>query len=141
MGPSVLSRLILKEVVVHTAIVMLGGAIGAACRYWASFFVAARTTSDFPLGTLVVNAAGSLCIGVLWYIMSQESTSTGLRLFLIVGVLGGFTTFSAFSMETLNLLRAGDLKMALINIVASNVVCLVMAAIGFYASKLMQANI
>lgn len=110
----------------------MGGAIGAGCRYWVSVWVQSRAESVFPFSTLLVNAIGSLLIGVLWQVMEHHPASGGLKLFLIVGLLGGFTTFSAFSMETFNLIRSGLLKSALLYVGASNLICIGMAVAGYY---------
>ena len=116
-------------------LVLLGGAVGAAGRYGLGTFVQYRTDSIFPWGTLSVNAIGSLLIGILWYILEQSDASTGLRVFLIVGVLGGFTTFSAFSMETFNLIRDGVIKLAILNVVVNNVCCILLAAGGYLLAR------
>jgi CrcB protein len=90
-------------------LVALGGALGSVLR-WAVAIGVARATREpqFPWGTLVVNLAGSLLIGVLLGLATDRGAlATPARLFLVTGLLGGFTTFSAFSWEALALLRAG----------------------------------
>jgi CrcB protein len=107
----------------------LGGALGALCRYtWSAAFVAGER---FPWATLTINIAGSFLIGLAWGAWSQEGWfNTWGRAFLVTGVLGGFTTFSAFSLETIALAEAGRVVTALIYVVASVVVCLVAAWVG-----------
>jgi CrcB protein len=101
-------------------LVGVGGFIGSILRYWVSGYVQQATNSvDFPYGTLVVNLAGCFFIGFL----SQLADARGLftpetRAFTFVGVLGGFTTFSTFGNESLNLLRAGQNNLALGNLSA-----------------------
>jgi CrcB protein len=104
----------------------LGGFIGAVFRYLASGWAQSLSGSvSFPYGTLVVNVAGCFAIGALSYLADVRGMlSPDARLFLIVGVLGGFTTFSAFGNETMNLLRDGQALHAGINICASLFLCL-----------------
>ena len=115
---------------------MAGGAIGAVSRFWLASLVQSRAGDVFPFGTLTVNAIGSLCIGFIWFLLEQGNASNAARLFLIIGVLGGFTTFSAFSMETLNLLREGAMRLAVINVLANNVLCVILAFVGYHAARL-----
>lgn len=84
--------------------VALGGAIGASTRFAAVQWAVADWGSSFPWGTLVVNVTGSLVIGILGALLAGRDVDPAWRLFLITGVLGGYTTFSAFSFETLALL-------------------------------------
>lgn len=87
--------------------VALGGALGSLARYGLSTWVQGRVTSAFPWGTFAVNGLGSLLIGlVLGHLVAIEA-GPGPRAFLVIGLLGGFTTFSAFSYETVSLLHAG----------------------------------
>jgi CrcB protein len=113
-----------------------GGAIGALLRYWTSLAVHSRLGSGFPYGTLMVNVLGSLLMGFL-YIRLIERIAAGatLRAFLLIGVLGAFTTFSTFSMETLNLVEGGQLGKALLNVVVSVTVCMTAAALGVFAAR------
>lgn len=106
-------------------IVFLGGGIGAVARYGLQGFVHRLTGADFPYGTLTVNLLGSLAIGVLMVSLEERfASSPDLRLFLAVGVLGGFTTFSSFSFETMALLREGDFLAGGFNVCASVAGCL-----------------
>jgi CrcB protein len=89
--------------------VAFGGALGSLARWWLSGVVQRWTGSAFPWGTFAVNALGSLAIGLLAaFALERALVSPAVRLFLIVGILGGFTTFSAFSYETVALLRDGQ---------------------------------
>jgi fluoride exporter len=93
--------------------VMLGGAIGAGLRHLAGGVALARLGPGFPWGTLFVNLAGGLLIGLLtgWFV--RAGANEAMRLFLAVGVLGGFTTFSAFSLETFLMVERGELGIAI----------------------------
>lgn len=126
--------------------VALGGALGSALRFIVSGFVAHRLADPlarlsgkwlsvaFPWGTLTVNIVGSLLIGVVAALVSPDGrwmVSPALRQFLMLGVLGGFTTFSSFSLQTLELLRDGEWFMASANILLSVVICLIAVWAGF----------
>lgn len=113
-----------------------GGAIGALLRYWTSTGIYTVLGRDFPYGTLFVNVIGSLIMGFLYiWLMDRMAVGPTVRAFLLIGVLGAFTTFSTFSMETLNLMESGQLTRALINVVASVVVCVAAAGIGVLAAR------
>ena len=104
-----------------------GGAAGSIVRYLLSGgILAGQTLLGFPAGTFTVNAAGSLLIGILLEATSSET----LGWLLIVGFCGGFTTFSAFSADTVRLLRAGCYNAAAIYVALSVAVCIVFAALG-----------
>jgi len=96
----------------HLLLVMLGGAIGAGLRHLAGGVALARLGPGFPWGTLFVNLAGGLLIGLLtgWFV--RAGANEPMRLFLGVGVLGGFTTFSAFSLEAFLMVERGEIGVA-----------------------------
>lgn len=111
--------------------IAMGGAIGAVLRYGASLGVYSFMGRDFPYGTLFVNVTGSLLMGLLSVIMLERfNIGPEWRAAALVGVLGSFTTFSTFSIETLNLLEQGDVMRAVTNIVLSVLVCLVAVWFG-----------
>ena len=113
-----------------------GGALGALLRYWTSLAVHSRLGSGFPYGTLMVNVLGSLLMGFLYiWLIERIAAGATLRAFLLIGVLGAFTTFSTFSMETLNLVEGGQLGKALLNVVVSVTVCMAAAALGIFAAR------
>jgi fluoride exporter len=99
-----------------------GSFIGGVCRYLLSTLVQAKTPSGFPYGTLLVNLLGCFLIGVLFALFEKTEVSTETRLLLVTGVLGGFTTFSAFSGETYHLIRSGHFGIALTYVLISVVV-------------------
>ena len=113
--------------------VMLGSAIGGGGRYWLSGFVATRFGETFPWGTLLVNVTGSFVIGFLATLTGPDGrllVTTETRQFLMVGICGGYTTFSSFSLQTLNLAREGDMLRAGANIALSLVLCLLAVWLG-----------
>ncbi len=116
--------------------IALGGAMGALLRYWASTGIHTLTGRAFPYGTLVVNAAGSLFMGFL-YVLLVERLALGVewRAALLIGVLGAFTTFSTFSMETFALFEDGERLKALMNILLSVTFCLVAVWLGVAAGR------
>ena len=115
--------------------VMLGGALGSLARYSVSGWVFRFYQGTFPLGTMAVNLAGSFLIGFLWGFWEARNLSPNIRSFIFIGILGGFTTFSSFSLESMNLLRGGEIKYALINIFGTNLLGLVLVFAGFMLSK------
>jgi len=112
-----------------------GGAIGAMLRYGVSTIVGKLWPSDFPVATLVINIAGSLVMGLLvgWLARAMPAWAAEARLFVAVGVLGGFTTFSAFSLEAILLLERGAPVQAALYVLLSVALCLA----GLYLGLLM----
>jgi CrcB protein len=108
--------------------VALGGALGSAARYWCSGLVANAMGETFPWGTLIVNVSGSLVIGFIATVSGPDGRfliPPEARQFMMVGILGGFTTFSSFSLQTLSLARDGEWLLAGANIVGSVALCLI----------------
>jgi CrcB protein len=118
-------------------LVLAGGAIGTLARFLTSAFAQKFVSNGFPLGTLIVNLTGSFIIGLLWGIFENQPANQ-LRTFLFVGILGGFTTFSAYSIETLNLFRDGNVRLAVLNIVLNNVLGILLALCGLTAAKFVR---
>lgn len=118
-----------------------GGAVGAIARYYLTMLVNQWSTShaySYLPGTLMVNVLGSFLMGVAFALFSQQLIqSENLRLFIIVGMLGAFTTFSTFSLETLLYLHNGQLMLAVVNVLLSVVLSLAAVVIGFYAFKML----
>ena len=112
----------------------LGGALGGMGRYWCSGVVARAFGETFPWGTIVVNVSGSLIIGFLATLMSPDGrllVPPDARAFLAIGLLGGYTTFSSFSLQTLNLVRDGEWLWATANIFLSLTLCLAAVWLGY----------
>ncbi|SNS42118.1 camphor resistance protein CrcB [Sphingomonas laterariae] len=117
-------------------LVMLGGAIGAGLRYQISRFALQIMGSGFPWGTWIINLVGGLLMGILVGALSGDPVGTApLRLLLGAGVLGGFTTFSAFSLETVGMLQAGGHVMAAAYAVSSVAGSVVLCIIGLFIGR------
>ena len=116
----------------------LGGFLGAVARYSLSELAHRLVQTAFPLGTLLVNTVGCLLVGVvLGLIEDRQLFAPATRLFLTVGILGGLTTFSAFGYETVELLKTGGTKLAVLNVLANvalglSAVVVGRSAIGFF---------
>ncbi len=106
-------------------LVVLGGGIGAGRRYLLGGWLHGQLGNGFPWGTFAVNALGSLMIGLVFGLAQAKSISPGTTLFLTVGVLGGFTTFSAFSYGTMRLLADGSIGASFLNVAGQFAVGLV----------------
>ena len=127
---------------VATACVAAGGALGSVARYWVALW-AAPWSRTMPWGTVGINVAGSFVIGffgTLTLAAGRHPAPDWLRLFVMVGVCGGFTTFSSFSLQTLDLLRAGAWNRALLNVGASVVLCLLAVAAGHGAAARLNSG-
>lgn len=110
--------------------VALGSFFGGAFRYLLSQWVQQKTTPVFPYGTLVVNLLGSFLIGIFLGWVEKGFFKMEARLFFITGILGGFTTFSAFSAEVVNLLRSGEIFSALLYVSLTVILGVLMTFLG-----------
>jgi CrcB protein len=118
--------------------VFIGGGIGATSRYWLSGVVYRWLPATFPYGNLVVNISGCFLIGVLMTAFNDRFMVNPVwRLFLVIGLLGGFTTFSSFSYETVLLFRDREVAAGLVNITASVAGCLAATIVGTYVGELL----
>jgi fluoride exporter len=119
----------------------LGGAIGSVARFWISGIVAERYGQTFPFGTLTVNVTGSLIIGAFAALTDPEGrwlVSPSFRQFFMIGVCGGYTTFSSFSLQTLALAQDGEWFRAIANSIASLAFCLLAVWLGHFSVTLIS---
>ncbi|MDR2445443.1 MAG: fluoride efflux transporter CrcB [Spirochaetaceae bacterium] len=118
--------------------VVLGGGIGALLRYLSVEFIKRIFDTPFPVGTFAVNIIGSLLIGFLFTAFETRLLPDQFRLFAITGFLGGYTTFSAYSLETTRYLLNGDTRLALANVLLSNLLCVSFTFAGMKLAKMLM---
>jgi CrcB protein len=109
-----------------------GGILGICSRYAVLVFTESFIGKTFPLGTLLVNSLGALLAGLLFGIFGFSESFKNYRLFCMVGFLGAFTTFSAYSVETINLFFDGKIKLGFLNILLNNILSLLFVGLGFW---------
>jgi CrcB protein len=117
--------------------IAIGSALGGMARYWCSGVAALLFGETFPWGTLIVNILGSIVIGFVATLTGPDGrlfVSTTVRQFMMIGLCGGYTTFSSFSLQTLNLMNDGQWLYAALNIGASVILCLVAVWLGHVAA-------
>lgn len=119
--------------------VALGGALGAVARFLLATRVHSLWEQQWPLGTLLVNASGSLCIGVVFVLLERSALHPDWRSVAMVGFLGAFTTFSTFSLETVELWQRGEWLHALFYALGSTVTCVLAAAAGIVLTRALAA--
>jgi fluoride exporter len=117
---------------VSSLLIALGGALGSVARFWVAEAISTYFTTDFPWGTIIANVSGCFAIGVIAALTSDGRTIAALqtREFLMIGVLGGYTTFSSFSLQTLLLAQNGEWLRAGANVGLSVAACLVAVWFG-----------
>lgn len=128
-----------KSQTVAYVCVGLGGFIGSVARYAIAVWLGSPHVSRFPWATFVVNCVGCLIIGLITGWFSRASMSEPVRLLLVTGVLGGFTTFSAFGLESVGLLRRGEFSLALLYILGSVLVSLAAVWLGLWLTSAAEA--
>lgn len=121
-------------------VIFLGGGIGACLRYLMTGLVQSAFGGVFPLGTLLVNLLGCFAIGFLWQRFEQAALLPEWRLFVFTGILGGFTTFSSFGLETTHLLRDREMGQALANVLVSTAVGIALVFAGMMAARLLTST-
>ena len=121
---------------IQTLSIAAGGAVGALLRFWVSTGTYALLGRGFPYGTLAVNVIGSLLMGFLYvFFLERMTVSPEIRGAILIGLLGAFTTFSTFSIETLNLIEQADYMKAVLNMLISVAACLFAAWLGLTVGR------
>jgi len=120
-----------------TIFIALAGLAGTLLRYWLSGFITLKYGETFPWGTLIANLVGSFMAGAIYSLAEERFLiSPTTRAIIFIGLLGGFTTFSSYGLQTFTLLRAGRIGLATLNVVVSNVLGLLMVWVGYDVFKL-----
>ncbi|MBN1531096.1 MAG: fluoride efflux transporter CrcB [Spirochaetes bacterium] len=117
--------------------IAVGGSVGALMRFTLSRYITQAVNTAFPVGTAAVNITGSLIIGFAYVLFSELSLSPELRSFFIIGLLGAFTTFSTFSLETMTMLEDGEVRYALYNVLINNLMSLTAACAGILLCRIL----
>lgn len=118
-------------------LIFIGAGIGGVLRYWVASGMYLLLGRQFPYGTLIVNISGCFLMGILFVFTLERLGSTGsqLRALLLIGLLGGYTTFSSFSIETIKLFENGNWLSALLNILLSNTACIAATWLGLTGGR------
>ncbi|OGH96056.1 MAG: hypothetical protein A2104_08355 [Candidatus Melainabacteria bacterium GWF2_32_7] len=116
-------------------LIALGGALGSVLRFGVITLTYKFFDINFPWGTIFANLIGCLIIGIIWAVLDTFDEPKHLKLFLITGLLGGFTTFSSFALENFNMFRAGEIKLVAANILISNIAGILLVFVGYYLVK------
>ncbi len=123
-------------IITQLGFVAAGGAVGACCRFLLSSWINDKVSSSFPWGTFAANTLGSLAFGVFFVVIfSLTSLKDPLRLLVLVGFMGAFTTFSTFAFETVRLVQENQWLMAGANVLGTNLACLLGLAIGLQVTR------
>ena len=116
----------------------LAGFIGTLCRYSLSGVIARRYGETFPLGTLAVNLIGCLLVGLLFYLLQERFVvNPTIRTVVLIGLLGGFTTFSSLGLQTFTLLQDGEFGLAALNLTVSNFLGLALVWVGYTVARIL----
>lgn len=121
----------------NTILIFIGAGLGGVFRYWISNGIYFLLGRQFPYGTLIVNISGCFLMGLLFVLILERFANIGpqLRALLLIGFLGGYTTFSSFSIETVGLFENGNWFSALINIFLSVILCIAAAWMGIIGGR------
>jgi CrcB protein len=116
-------------------LIALGGALGSVLRFGVITLTYKFIDIHFPWGTIFANLTGCFVIGIIWAILDTFDEPKNLKLFLITGLLGGFTTFSSFALENFNMFRAGEIKLVAANVLISNIAGILLVFVGYYLTR------
>ena len=116
-------------------LVFIGGGLGSILRYVVHYVISKKTITDFPVSTLLVNILGSFLIGFIYALSAKSAISDDTRLFMAIGICGGFTTFSSFSFDSIQLLRNGQVFMFGGYVLLSISLCIVFVLLGDLIGK------
>ncbi|MGI9534184.1 MAG: fluoride efflux transporter CrcB [Thermodesulfobacteriota bacterium] len=120
---------------INIILISIGGAVGALSRYTLTNLISREFQSNFPLGTLGVNLLGCFIIGIAWQFSEHFAIAKNVRLFFFVGLLGAFTTFSTFGLESLHLFKDGEVKSAVLNIFLNNILGIILVLLGIFVYR------
>ncbi len=116
-------------------LIIIGGGVGSVFRYLVSGLAYKHLDNAFPWGTLAVNLIGSFLVGFLWEIFNRFTFSPNTKMFVFIGVIGGFTTFSSYALESVNLIREGEIGLSLTNMIISNILGVFLVLIGLVSCR------
>lgn len=122
-------------------LIAIGGALGSVLRFGVITLTYKFVNIHFPWGTIFANLIGCFVIGVIWAVLDTFEEPKNLKLFLVTGLLGGFTTFSSFALENFNMFRAGEIKLVVANVLISNIVGIFLVFVGYYLTKFLLRTI
>ena len=121
-----------------TILIAVAGLLGTLLRYWLSGHVAKQYGETFPWGTIAVNLIGCLVTGAVFFVTEERLLlSPTVRTVILIGLLGGFTTFSAYGLQTFTLLRDGQIGLAMLNVVMSNTLGVFMVWLGYLLGRVL----
>lgn len=122
---------------INNLLIFIGAGCGGLFRYWLSSGIYSLVGRQFPYGTLFVNVSGCFLMGLLFVLTVERFDGSGsqLRALLLIGLLGGYTTFSSFSIETVNLFESGNWLSALMNILLSTIICIIATWLGVIGGR------
>jgi CrcB protein len=118
-------------------LLIVGGSLGTIVRYLVYLLADRYLNHILPWGTLIVNLTGSLLIGIFWGAMENTNVPPALRLFLFIGILGSFTTFSTFAFDSMNLIHSGAYKTMIVNLLLNNLGGILLCMGGYYLFSVM----
>jgi len=120
---------------VQVVSVAAGGALGALLRYLVSLLTTRTIAGEYPWATFIVNLLGAFIIGFLWGIFERSKVSTHIKSFVLVGIIGSFTTFSTLSLDAFKLMQAGQTKLALTHLTVTNILGLALVIGGYVLAQ------